>query len=153
MKLSSAALTVAAISLLSTTHAAPLAFKNGEITGRPHHRRGSDLSDVSDISDITTSSRADEALEALNIGFEPASHHLILPRILNFIKRQVSSAAGLTSVDTSTATAGYSTGTADSGTADKDPVTSLMSPDLESYGFASEGGLDTHLAPVRQIRE
>lgn len=87
MKLSSAALTVAAISLLSTTQAAPLSFKNGEISGRIHHRRGSD------ISEFSPPSVADEVMEDLDVGFEPEPT-LLLPRILSFFKRQTSATAG-----------------------------------------------------------
>ena len=150
MKFSSAAITVAAISLLSTTHAAPLAIKDGEITGRLHYRRGSDLSDISDMSG--SASRADEALEDLDIGFEPGSH-LIFPRILNFIKRQVSSSAGLSSSTSDTSGGSADTSTTTSGTSDTDLVTSVMSPDYESYGFASESGPGSALTPVREVKE
>lgn len=139
MKLSSAAITVAAISLLSTTHAAPLAFKDGEITGRLHHRRGSDMSDIS------SESKASEAIADLDIGFEPGAS-LLLPRILNFFKRQSSSDAAI-----STSASPQNEETDDdtsSGTTDTELHTSLMSPDYESYGFASEGGADTALTPV-----
>lgn len=144
MKFSSAAITVAAISLLSTTHAAPLAFENGEITGRLHHRRGSDLSEISGVSS------ASEALEGLNIGFEPGAT-LLLPRILNFFKRQSSSSAA---ISTSVTPSVGSTGTAPtSGTTDTDLHTAVMEPDYESYGFASEGGETTALTPVREVKE
>ena len=149
MKLSSAALTVAAVSLLSTSHAAPLTFKNGEISGRLHHRRGSDISDLSGFSSTT---KADQALEELGVSFEPGSS-LFLPRIFNFIKRQVSSAASLTSSSSSDSEDGSTESTTTSGTSDTDPVTSLMSPDYESYGFASESGPGSALAPVREIKE
>ena len=126
MKLSAAAVTVAAISLLHTTHAAPLAFKDGEITGRLHYRRGSELSDV-----------------------EPGSH-LILPRILNFIKRQVTTGAAIaTAAPDVNGWDSQSTG-ATSGKSDTDLHTSIMAPDLESYGFASELGSASALAPVRE---
>lgn len=139
MKLSSAAITVATISLLSTTHAAPLAFKNGEITGRLHHRRGSD------ISEISSGSSANEAIEELDIGFEPGAS-LLLPRIFNFFKRQSSSDAAI-----STSSSAQNEATDDdtsSGTTDTESDTTLMSPDYDSYGFASEGGPDTALTPV-----
>lgn len=149
MKLSSAAITVAAISLLSTTHAAPLAFENGAITGRLHHRRGSDISEISDTS---FNSHAEEAIEGLNIAFEPSSR-LILPRIFNFLKRQVSS--GATSLTTTQPTAQTadeaSSGTA--GTSDTDLHTTIMTPDLGSYGFATHSGPGTALAPVREVKE
>ena len=145
MKLSAAAVTVAAISLLSTTHAAPLAFKDGEITGRLHHRRGSDLSEMSETS---SASRADEALEELNIGFEPGSH-LILPRILNFIKRQVSTGATIASNAPNYAWQNQAAGDS-TGKSDDDLHTSIMSPNLEEYGFASELGSASALAPVRE---
>ena len=145
MKISSAAITVAAISLLSTTHAAPLTFKNGEITGRLHHRRGSDYSDMSGLS----SASADKAIEDLDIGFEPGAS-LLLPRILNFFKRQGSSSAA---ISTSASPAAESTDeTATSGTTDTDLHTEVMSPDYESYGFSSEGGLDNALAPVMEVK-
>ena len=148
MKLSSAAITVAAISLLSTTHAAPLAFKNGEITGRLHHRRGSDLSE---LSETTSSTRAEEALEALDTAFEPG-HGLILPRIVNFLKRQVSTSAAITS---SGSTGGTTTnyGNTHTGTTDTDLHTTIMSPDLEEYGFSTDSGPGSALAPVRGIKE
>ena len=154
MKLSSAAITVATISLLSATHAAPLAFKDGEITGRLHHRRGSDLSEVSEVS---SSSHADEALEELDIGFEPGSS-LILPRILNFIKRQVSTgAASLTGAGTGSTTTGSTSTSSGSnrqeGTSDTDFHTVVMSPDYESYGFASESGPGSALVPVKEVKE
>ena len=145
MKLSAAAVTVAAISLLSTTHAAPLAFKDGEITGRLHHRRGSDISEISQSSSV---SRADEALEELNIGFEPGSH-LILPRILNFIKRQVSTGAAIASSAQDYAWPNQATGDS-TGNSDQDLHTSIMSPNLEEYGFASELGSASALTPVRE---
>ncbi|KAF6230655.1 hypothetical protein HO173_011192 [Letharia columbiana] len=144
MKLSSAAITVAAISLLSTTHAAPLAFKNGEITGHLHHRRGSD------ISDISSASSASEAIDDLDIGFEPGAT-LLLPRIFNFFKRQSSSSAA---ISTSVSPSAQSTDDeATSGTTDADLHTEDMTPDYESYGFASEGGDVTALAPVREVKE
>lgn len=145
MKLSAAAVTVAAISLLSTTHAAPLAFKDGEITGRLHHRRGSDISEISQSSSV---SRADKALEELNIGFEPGSH-LILPRILNFIKRQVSTGAAIASSAPDYAWPNQAAGDS-TGRSDQDLHTSIMSPNLEEYGFASELGSDSALTPVRE---
>ena len=145
MKLSAAAVTVAAISLLSTTHAAPLAFKDGEITGRLHHRRGSDISEISESSSV---SRADEALEELNIGFEPGSH-LILPRILNFIKRQVSTGAAIASSAQDYAWPNQAAGDS-TGKSDQDLHTSIMSPNLEEYGFASELGSASALTPVRE---
>lgn len=145
MKLSSAAITVAAISLLSTTHAAPLAFKNGEITGRLHHRRGSDISDLSSVSS------ASEAMEDLDIGFEPGAT-LLLPRILNFFKRQSSSSAAI-STSASPLAGGSNAVGATSGTTATGLHTSLMSPDYESYGFASEGGADSALAPVMEVKE
>ena len=132
MKLSSAAITVAAISLLSATHAVPLAFKDGDITGRLHHRRGSD------ISEISSEFVASKAIEELDIGFEPGAT-LLLPRILNFFKRQSSSAAA-TSTSASSAEDETTGDDASSGTSDTALRTSLMSPDYESYGFASEGG-------------
>ena len=145
MKLSAAAVTVAAISLLSTTHAAPMAFKDGEITGRLHHRRGSDISEISETS---SASRADKALEELNIGFEPGSH-LILPRILNFIKRQVSTGATIASNAPDYAWPNQAAGDS-TGRSDQDLHTSIMSPNLEEYGFASELGSASALTPVRE---
>ena len=149
MKISSAAFTVAALSLLSTSHAAPLTFKNGEISGRLHHRRGSDISDVSSFQ--STPVKATEALDELDVSFEPASS-LILPRILNFIKRQVSTGASLTSSssqDTEETTETDPTST----TSPQYFGNSVMSPDYESYGFASESGPGSALAPVREIKE
>lgn len=144
MKLSSAAITVAAISFLSTTHAIPLSFKNGEVSGRLHYRRGSDLSDLS------SASKADEAIEDLDIGFEPGA--TFLPRLLNLFKRQSSSAAA---ISTSTSSSAEQTADEDtsSGTTDTDPNTGLMTPDYESYGFASEGGMNTALTPVKEVKE
>ena len=154
MKLSPAALTVAAVSLLSTAHAAPLTFTNGEISGRLHHRRGSDISDVPSYSASAKAAAADEALEGLGVSFEPTSHlsHLVLPRILNFIKRQVSSASSVTS-STTPAPEEASDTTPTTGSQDHDLVTGLMSPDYESYGFASESGPGSALAPVEEIKE
>ena len=147
MKLSSAAITVAAVSLFSSTHAAPLSLQNGEISGRLHHRRGSDLTD---ISAITGPSRADEALEALDIGFEPGSH-LILPRILNFIKRQVTAPAVGNSDSAGVPTTTQQETSSNSGTTA--PSGSLMQPDLEEYGFASESGPGLHLVQVKEVKE
>ena len=148
MKLSSAAFTVAAFSLLSTSHAAPLTFKNGEISGRLHHRRGSDISDVSSFQ--STSAKANEVLnDDLDVSFEPASS-LILPRILNFIKRQVSTGTALTSPETEETT---DTSSTTSGTNAQYFGNTLMSPDYESYGFASESGPGSALAPVKEIKE
>ena len=151
MKFSSAAITVAAVSLLSSTHAAPLSLQNGEISGRLHHRRGSE---VPDISTITGPSSANDALEALDIGFEPGSH-LILPRILNFIKRQVSSPvvgnSASSGAPTTTEETGSTSGT--SGTSGADVHTSLMQPDMEDYGFASEGGPGLHLVEIKEVKE
>ena len=149
MKLSSAAITLAAISLLSTSHAAPLAFENGAITGRLHHRRGSDISEVSDTS---FNSQAEEAIEDLDVAFEPSSR-LILPRIFNFLKRQVSSSASsLAGSESSTQTEGEATsGTA--GTSDTDLTTTLMTPDLGSYGFSTHSGPGSALVPVREVKE
>ena len=153
MKFSSAAFTVAAVSLLSSTHAAPLSFQDGEISGRLHHRRGSDLADV---STLTAPSRASDALEELDIGFEPGSH-LILPRILNFIKRQVSSpvvgvsdASGEPTAQSETGSTSGTTGTA--GTSGAEIHTSLMQPDMEEYGFASESGPGLHLVQVKEVK-
>ena len=150
MKFTSAAITVAALSLVSSTHAAPLSLKNGEISGRLHYRRGSD---VPDISTITGSSRASDALEALDIGFEPGSH-LILPRILNFIKRQVSSPVVGTSDSsgepTTTQETSSTSGTDD--TSGADVHTSLMQPNMEDYGFASESGPGLHLVQVKEVK-
>ena len=143
MKLSSAAITVAAISLLSTTHAVPLAFKNGEITGRLHHRRGSE------ISEISSASSASKAIEDLDIGFEPGAT-LLLPRIFNFFKRQTSSTATLSS---SASPSEVSTENTSGGTSDTASHTGLMTPDYESYGFASEGGDATALAPLKEVKE
>ncbi|CAF9937621.1 MAG: hypothetical protein ALECFALPRED_007349 [Alectoria fallacina] len=144
MKLSSAAFTIAAFSLLSTTHSSPLAFKNGEINGRLHHRRGSEISELSSVSS------ASEAIEDLNIGFEPGAT-LLLPRILNFFKRQSSSDAA---ISTSSPSVEETTDDeAGSGTADTNLHTGLMEPDYESYGFASEGGADSALAPVMEVKE
>lgn len=148
MKLSSAAITVAAISLLSTTHASPLAFKNGEITGRLHHRRGSD------ISDLSGTSTASHAIEDLNIGFEPGAT-LLLPRIFNFFKRQ-SPSSGAATISASTSASASTESTEEdptTGTADTDLHTAVMTPDYESYGFASEGGVATALTPVREVKE
>ncbi len=147
MKFSSAAITVAAISLLSTTHAAPLAIKDGEITGRLHYRRGSDLSDLSDSS---SPDRAIEFAEDLDIGFEPGAS-LLLPRIFNFFKRQSSSSAAISTSESPTAAS--SDGDSSSGTTDTDLTTEVMTPDYESYGFASEGGVATALSPVREVKE
>ena len=154
MKFSSAAFTVAAVSLLSSAHAAPLSFQNGEISGRLHHRRGSD---IPDISTLTGPSRASEALEELNIGFEPGSH-LVLPRILNFIKRQVSSSSSV--VGSSDASGEPTTGqntepttSGTTGTSGADIHTSLMQPDMEEYGFASESGPGLHLVQVKEVKE
>ncbi len=147
MKLSSAAITVAAISLLSSSHAAPLAFKNGEITGRLHHRRGSDLSE---LSEAPATSAYEQTIEDLDMGFE-SGPNLILPRILNFFKRQVSTGGTSLTASSAPAAGTHSSGTT-SGTTDTDLHTALMAPDLESYGFASEG-LDNMLAPVREIKE
>ncbi|CAD6565609.1 MAG: hypothetical protein ASARMPRED_007372 [Alectoria sarmentosa] len=145
MKLSSAAFTIAAFSLLSTTHSSPLAFKNGEITGRLHHRRGSDISELSSLSS------ASEAIEDLDIGFEPGATLLLLPRILNFFKRQSSSDAAIsTSAPSVEENTDDATG---SGTTDPNLHTGLMEPDYESYGFASEGGADSALAPVMEVKE
>ena len=144
MKLSSAAVTVAAISFLSATHASPLVFKNGEVNGRLHHRRGSDMSELSKASSAT------EAMEELNIGFEPGAG-LVLPRIFNFFKRQISSNAATATAATppvDTAEETYN-----SGTTDTDLRTAVMTPDYESYGFASEGGSDTALHPVMEVKE
>lgn len=149
MKLSSAAITVAALSFLSTTHAIPLAFKNGEIVGRLHHRRGSDSSDISDYS--ASASTADQALDELDYSFEP-SVNLILPRILNFFKRQVDTAAASASSSESDDNVSTGTPSATSGTTDTDAVTELMAPDssLEDYGFASEDGPASALAEVKE---
>ena len=154
MKLSSAAITVAAVSLFSSTHAAPLSFQNGEISGRLHHRRGSD---VNEIPSITGASRASEALDDLDIGFEPGSH-LILPRILNFIKRQVTSpevgtndASGQPTSEPETSTTNEATGT---GTTDANVHTSLMQPDMEEYGFASESADSSlGLVSIKEVKE
>ncbi|KAL9136844.1 MAG: hypothetical protein Q9175_001947 [Cornicularia normoerica] len=144
MKFSSAAMTIAAISLLSTTHAVPLAFKNGEITGRLHYRRGSH------ISDISSASTANRAMEDLDIGFEPEAS-LLLPRILNYFKRQTSSSAA---ISTSTSpSAGSTSHSTSSGTTGTNLHTAVMTPDYESYGFASEGGVESALAPVREVKE
>ena len=150
MKLSSAAITVAAVSLFSSTHAAPLSFQNGEISGRLHHRRGSD---VPDIATITGPSRASEALEELDTSFEPGSH-LILPRILDFIKRQVSSSVVGTSDSSSqpTTTQETSSTSGTTGTSGEDVITSLMEPDMEDYGFASESGPGLHLVQVKEVK-
>ncbi|KAM0800958.1 hypothetical protein BDR22DRAFT_222639 [Usnea florida] len=143
MKFSSAAVTVAAISLLSTTHAAPLSFTNGEISGRLHHRRGSDLSDLS-----TEHSVANSFMDDLDVGFEPGAT-LLLPRILNFFKRQTStSPSSLTEASSPQDSSTENTETA--GTTDQDAHTEVMSPDYESYGFASEGGPDTALTAIRE---
>ena len=146
MKLSSAAITIAAFSFLSTTHAAPLAMKNGEITGRLHYRRGSD------ISDLSSASNADDVIEDLDIGFEPGAT-LLLPRIFNFFKRQSSSNAALSESESESPSEDSTEDTSSSGTTDTDPDTGLMTPDYESYGFASEGGDSTALAPVREVKE
>ena len=150
MKFSSAAFTVAAVSLVSSAHAAPLSFKNGEISGRLHHRRGSD---VPDITTITGPSRASEALEELDIGFEPGSH-LILPRILDFIKRQVSSPVVGSSESSGqpTTTQETSSTSGTTGTSGADVHTSLMEPDMEEYGFASESGPGLHLVQVKEVK-
>ena len=145
MKFSSAALTVAAISLLSTTHAAPLSFKNGEISGQLHHRRGSDLSDFS------SPSVADEVMEDLNVGFEPGAT-LLLPRILNFFKRQTSATTNALS-STSTSQDTTAAHTFEAGTTDTDLHTSVMAPDYESYGFATEGGSDSALTAIKEVKE
>ena len=146
MKISSAAITVAAFSLLSTTHAAPLAIKDGEVTGRLHYRRGSDLSDASSLS----SASADAAIEDLDIGFEPGAS-LLLPRILKFFKRQSSSAAAI-STSASRSSAESTDNAAKSGTSDTDLTTTLMSPDYELYGFASEDGADSELTPLKAVK-
>ena len=150
MKFSSAAFTVAAVSLVSSAHAAPLSFKNGEISGRLHHRRGSD---VPDITTITGPSRASEALEELDIGFEPGSH-LILPRILDFIKRQVSSPVVGSSESSGqpTTTQETSSTSGTTGTSGADVHTSVMEPDMEEYGFASESGPGLHLVQVKEVK-
>ena len=142
MKFSSAALTVAAISLLSTTQATPVSFKNGEISGRIHHRRGSD------ISEFSSSSVADEVMEDLDVGFEPGAA-LLLPRILNFFKRQTSAPTGeLTSSSRpQEATEGHT-----SGASDTDLHTTVTAPGYESYGFAAEGGPDTALPIIREVK-
>ena len=146
MKFSSAALTVAAISFLSTTHAAPLSFTNGEISGRLHHRRGSDLSDLSSEHSV-----ANSFMDDLDVGFEPGAT-LLLPRIVNFFKRQTStSTSSLTDASSLQDSQDSSTeNTQTAGTTDRDAHTAVMEPDLESYGFASEGGPDTALTAIRE---
>ena len=146
MKFSSAALTVAAISLLSTTHAAPLSFTNGEISGRLHHRRGSDLSDLS-----SEHSTASSFMDDLDVGFEPGAT-LLLPRIVNFFKRQTStSTSSLTDASSSQDSQDSATeNTETAGTTDQDAHTAVMAPDDESYGFAFEGGPDTALTAIRE---
>lgn len=142
MKFSSAALTVAAISLISTTHAAPLSFTNGEISGRLHHRRGSDLSEMPSQHEV-----ANVVMEDLDASFEPGAT-LLLPRIFNFFKRQTSSSTASLS---SSSSSDYSTGSTEtSGTTDRDAHTAVMSPNYESYGFASEGGPATALTAIRE---
>ena len=147
MKFSSAALTVAAISLISSTHAAPLSFTNGEISGRLNHRRGSDLSEMSSQHGV-----ANAVMEDLDASFEPGAT-LLLPRILNFFKRQTSATtSSLTSASSSEDPTEYSsTGTTrTAGTTDRDPHTAVMAPDYESYGFASEMGPGSALTAVRE---
>lgn len=151
MKFSSAAFTIAAVSLVSSTHAAPLSFQNGEISGRLHHRRGSD---VNDITTVTGSSLANEALDDLDIGFEPGSH-LILPRIVNFIKRQIASPVVGNSDSSGEPTTQQETESTSgtTGTSGADIHTSLMQPDMEEYGFASESGPGLHLVQVKEVKE
>ena len=142
MKFASAAMTVAAISLLSSTHAAPLSFTNGEISGRLHHRRGSDLSEMSSQHGV-----ANEVMEDLDASFEPGAT-LLLPRILNFFKRQTAASANsLTASSSEDPTTGSSE---TAGTTDRDAHTAVMSPNYESYGFASEGGPATALTAIRE---
>lgn len=143
MKLSSAAITVAAISFLSTTHASPLSFKNGEVTGRLHYRRGSE------ISDLSSATSADEAIEDLDIGFEPGA--TLFPRLLNLFKRQSSSNAAISTSASSSPTEQTADDTTN-GTTDTELTTALMEPDYESYGFASEGGVDTELTSVKEVK-
>ena len=143
MKFSSAALTVAAISVISTTHAAPLSFTNGEISGRLHHRRGSDLSEMSSQHGV-----ANAVMEDLDASFEPGAT-LLLPRILNFFKRQT--AATTNSLSSASSDEEPTTGTTETaGTTDRDSHTAVMSPNYESYGFASEGGPDSALTAIRE---
>ena len=153
MKFSSAALTIAAVSLVSSTHAAPLSFQNGEISGRLHHRRGSDLSDA---STMTGSPSAAEALDDLDIGFEPG-HSLILPRILHFIKRQTTTSSSVVgsseTADEPTTDQDTSSNSGTTGTSGANIHTSVMEPDLEDYGFASESGPGLHLIQVKEVKE
>ena len=144
MKFSSAAITVAAISLLSTTHAAPLSFENGEITGHLHHRRGSDLS-----AELSSDINSNRIMDELDIGFEPGSS-FILPRIFNFVKRQLSSNAATSSVASESTETGHGSTAGSSGTT---LHSSVMTPDLESYGFSTEIGGGSALAPVKEVKE